>query len=137
MSVNVKTKDGLKQIADKTTKNKIKNVLGYTPADENELNSHKGDVIKHISSEERERWNKKPETYSELKEKPNIETENDDNTFSVVDNYGNVILRVDSKGLSTTEVYIQDLNQNQSIKNVFMKQSSALSNLEIDALLKY
>lgn len=109
MSVNVQTKNGLKQIADKTTKNKILNVLGYTPASQEDLINHRGDVDIHISSLEKDKWDNKPETYEELKEKPSI-SEDETDILYVVDENNNIIAYVDSRGIHTIalEVITQD-----------------------------
>ena len=106
MSVNVQTKEGLKQIADKTTKKKVLDVLGYTPANEEDLINHRGDVDIHVSSSEKEKWNNKPETYEELKEKPSI-SEYDTKTLYVVDEKNNII------ALSNIFIIVVELNNDR------------------------
>lgn len=105
MSVNVKTSTGLKQIADITTKNKVLKVLGYTPANEEDLINHRGDIDIHISSFEREKWNNKPETYEQLREKPSI-SEDDTKVLSIVDENNNIIAFVDNEGIHTTALEV-------------------------------
>lgn len=106
MSVNVQTKNGLKQIADKTTKKNILKVLGYTPANKESLENHRGDAIIHISSKERDYWDNKPETYEQLKEKPSI-YEDLPETLYVVDKNSNIIAFVDNEGIHTTALEVQ------------------------------
>lgn len=96
MSVNIQTDNGLKQIADKTTKKKIKEVLGYTPANEEELNSHKEDDVKHISSAERDKWNNQPHI-----------TNDQNKTLLIIDNNGNILAQFDSEGLHIIGVKIK------------------------------
>ena len=96
MSVNIQTDNGLKQIADKTTKKKIKEVLGYTPANEEDLNSHKEDDVRHISSSERDKWNNQPHI-----------TNDQDDTLLIIDKNGNVLAQFDSEGLHIIGVKIK------------------------------
>lgn len=84
---------------------------------EEEVNEHASRQDLHIQSGEREYWNSKSEftgNYSDLIGKPNIvEDESNDNEFSIVDNEGNITLKVDREGTT----HIADLVVTGQITN--------------------
>lgn len=109
MSLNIQTSNGLLEIGGKVTKEKVVEALGYSPADE----SHVKDGVAHITSKERETWNNKSDVvaYSDLLEAPNIRDDESGN-LTVEDEDGNVIMKVDSDGITTTNVNTNTINLN-------------------------
>lgn len=97
MSINIQTSTGLLEISAKVTKDKIISALGYEPANE----THVEDTTVHITSEEREFWNNKD--YNLLENTPNI-TDDESNNLIITDPNNNAIMRVDSDGITTTNV---------------------------------
>ena len=71
------------------------------------LNEHIDDNIKHITSDERTKWNNKSDfsgNYTDLQDAPNITPEDDDKSLSIMDEAGNTIAKFDFNGLETTQV---------------------------------
>ena len=97
-SINILLADGLKEIGGKVTKEKIVSALGYTPADKEEL--------------------------------PNI-VEDESGEFTVADEYGNIIMKVDQDGLSTTNVNTKTLTLDGEDLDSKLKslEDSILSNI--------
>lgn len=134
MSVNIQTKDGLKVLADKTTKKTIKNALGYTPADENRLpnitNSQddelivvdkNGHVVAKIDNEGLHiigikikgkdllkliEENGFSGDYYDLINRPSID-EGDDTNLYIADKNGNVAVKIDQNGLDASNLKIK------------------------------
>lgn len=65
------------------------------------LDAHKGDVVTHITSDERSKWNNKSDfsgLYTDLIGEPNI-AEDDSGIFQITDDEGNIAVQVDNEGL--------------------------------------
>lgn len=107
MSINIQTTNGLKKLSgENITKERISTALGYTPANENVVNEHVNDTDIHITTSERNQWDSKSDfsgDYNDLQNKPSIMESNTDK-INVVDDLGNIILKVDSEGVQTTEL---------------------------------
>lgn len=134
MSVNVQLKDKLQRISGESiTSAKILSALGYTPARDTDLTSHKNDSTIHITSSERATWNNKVDStyvqnaiankankdelfngdYNDLINKPIENTS--DGILYIADEQGNVVARIDSEGLHTVGVDIH--GQDVALKN--------------------
>lgn len=86
-------------------------VLHITTAERdnwNRLTPHINNTIIHIEAEERARWNAKSDfsgSYLDLLDKPNI-TNDEVDKFIFVDNLGNKIMQVDSQGLHVSRLEV-------------------------------
>lgn len=132
MATYIQTENGLKKLADKTTKKTIEEALGYIPSYTPNINDYdsdtfyiadsKGNVIFKVDKEGihsvgltiKEKTletiikeNIPSGDYNELENAPNI-TEDNSGEFQITDTNGNIILRVDSDGISTTSVNTTD-----------------------------
>lgn len=70
------------------------------------LVAHTNDTTLHVSTAEKAAWNNKSDfsgSYSDLRDAPNIE-ETESGDMMIADNNGNIIMKVDQKGLETTSV---------------------------------
>lgn len=93
-----------------------------TKADKSTVEAHVTDDVKHITAAERETWNNKSDfsgIYSELRDAPNITEDNSGNVI-VADESGNIIAKIDGKGLETTQVcaekvVVNDMDIEESI----------------------
>ena len=96
MSVNIQTANGLKLLADKTTKETIKTALGYTPANEDNLGNYllKGDAQSIYA------------TLNDLSKY--LAKEDDGDSFSISDSAGNIIFRVDKDGIHSVDLFIKN-----------------------------
>lgn len=84
MAVYIKTKDGIKRVSNEDiTKTDIENALGYTPSD--------------FSGK-----------YNDIEGAPDIQ-EDDTGAYYIVDTKGNIILKVDSEGLHTTDIELDGI----------------------------
>ena len=81
MSINIQTSDGLKKLADKTTKKNIKEALGYIPSYTPNINDYDGD------------------------------------TFYIADSNGNVIFKVDKKGIHSIDLTLNNKSLVDIIKD--------------------
>lgn len=127
MSINIQTVNGLKVLADKTTKDTIKAALGYNPANEESLSSHENDDVKHITAAERESWRNKPETYEQLKEKPDI-FDDDSGEFYITDGSGNIIAKIDDNGIHALNVFVGASDKEVSSKEDLTELSRTINN---------
>lgn len=123
MEVYIQGEKSLIPIQEEVTAESIEEALGYTPADEDVLESHKTDAS-HITDAERESWNNKPDLES-------ID-ESDDSTLYVTDKDGNIIAKIDKDGLHTTEVYIDDENGEKSVSEMI---AEAVGNVDVDGVV--
>lgn len=105
-----------------TVDNHIKDTDAHITSDERELwtenvenlDSHKSDKTVHVTSTEKQTWNNKSDfsgAYADLIDAPNI-TENDSGNMVIADESGNVIMQVDSDGITTTNVDTKSIELN-------------------------
>ena len=102
MSLNIQTPNGLLEIGGKVTKEKIISALEYTPANK----THVEDANIHVSVEDRQLWDSNSTfsgNYNDLIGAPNI-IETDSGDLTIVDESSNIIMQVDSDGISTTNI---------------------------------
>lgn len=113
MSVNVKTKDGLKKLADVTSKETIQEALGYTPANPDDI------VI----------------DYNELENAPSI-MEDGTGILYIVDEQNNIVAYIDAEGIHTVAVDIngEPALTNSAIENIYAKKSE-LFNKDYNSLI--
>ena len=113
MSVNVKTKDGLKKLADVTSKETIKEALGYTPANPDEI------VI----------------DYNELENAPSI-MEDGTGILYIVDEQNNIVAYIDAEGIHTVAVDIngEPALTDSAIENIYAKKTE-LFNKDYNSLI--
>lgn len=113
MSVNVKTKDGLKKLADVTSKETIEEALGYTPANPDDI------VI----------------DYNELENAPSI-MEDGTGILYIVDEQNNIVAYIDAEGIHTVAVDIngEPALTNSAIENIYAKKSE-LFNKDYNSLI--
>lgn len=113
MSVNVKTKDGLKKLADVTSKETIEEALGYTPANPDDI------VI----------------DYNELENAPSI-MEDDTGILYIVDEQNNIVAYIDAEGIHTVAVDIngEPALTNSAIENIYAKKTE-LFNKDYNSLI--
>ena len=113
MSVNVKTKNGLKKLADVTSKETIEEALGYTPANPDDI------VI----------------DYNELENAPSI-MEDGTGILYIVDEQNNIVAYIDAEGIHTVAVDIngEPALTNSAIENIYAKKSE-LFNKDYNSLI--
>lgn len=113
MSVNVKTKDGLKKLADVTSKETIQEALGYTPANPDDI------VI----------------DYNELENAPSI-MEDNTGILYIVDEQNNIVAYIDAGGIHTVAVDIngEPALTNSAIENIYAKKTE-LFNKDYNSLI--
>ena len=73
------------------------------------LDQHATDLKIHINQQMSEAWNNKSEfsgDYNDLRNLPNITTDEEDNALIVCDPNGNVIMKADASGLNISALYI-------------------------------
>lgn len=92
--------------------NKLKNVTIDTSAlaTKEDVSAHTTNTNVHINSADRAKWDAKSDfsgKYSDLSEAPNITSDLNDSELAIVDNSGNVIMRVNSNGLNVADIYIK------------------------------
>ena len=97
MKVYVQGDKALIPLQEDLTADNIKNALGYTPADDADLETHKGDTS-HITDAEREAWNNKPDL--------DCIDETADDALYVTDSQGNILFKVDSESTSAVDVKV-------------------------------
>lgn len=90
------------------------------------LEAHMADGIPHITAAERIKWNNKSDfsgNYHDLTDQPNIEEDNS-GMVQIADNDGNVIAQIDSEGLTTNDVIV-----NQSGESVAVHHNNLVSHI--------
>ena len=78
-------------------------------ADQTALTTHTGNTTVHITANERNTWNSKSDfsgNYNDLDNAPNI-TEDNSETYNIVDKSGNIIMTVNKDGINTTNVSLK------------------------------
>lgn len=130
MSVNIQTANGLKRISgDNLTSTKVISALGYTPAKEEDLKNY----ATTVSLNEYLKISDAASTYAPRTalsnfltivdaEKTYLPKEADGDSFSIADPDGNVILKVDANGLSTTKVSTKEIENDDD--NLIIKDSN-------------
>ena len=101
--------DGLKTtaISANTVSANGEDVITKIKSVNDSLNNHIDDNVKHITTTERANWNAKSEfsgSYNDLTNKPNLETDETDDSLFITDNQDNIILKIDEAGLETTNI---------------------------------
>lgn len=139
MSVNIQTNNGLRKIADITTKDNIKNALGYVPlnpekidkiySDDNILSieDYNGYIIANISN------NGISTTSLSLKDSLFL----DDSILEISDTFDNIILRVSESGFNTTSIISKSIStDNLTISDKILTKSIEVSDSLIGNNLK-
>lgn len=70
---------------------------------------HIADEVVHVSAAERTLWNSKSDfsgNYQDLKNAPNITTNDNDDELIVCDSAGNVIMKVNANGINTADIFL-------------------------------
>lgn len=76
------------------------------------IDAHLDDSVSHVTSSERTKWNNKSDfsgDFNDLNNKPNI-TDDGSGELVLNDNNGNVIMKVDADGVTTTNVNTKTIN---------------------------
>lgn len=97
-------------------------------ANKSTTDAHINNEAIHLSDTDKDRWNAKSDfsgNYSDLKNAPNIQSDESENELVISDSSGNIIMRVDANGLNTTDIYIDGKS---------MKTSNSLKGLKVSIL---
>lgn len=116
MSINIQTANGLKKFADRTTKQNIKNALGYLPLnpDETQRLTSNSDVltIEDSNGNIAVRVDNDGLSVSKLNIKDSLVIPDsilsDSNSFSIEDIFGNINFKISDNGLETTSVHLNE-----------------------------
>lgn len=108
MSINIQTPDGLKKLADKTTKKNIKEALGYVPSNTPNINDYNGDTFYIADSKGNVIFKVDKDGVHTVNINVNEGITTPEDNLIIKDENGNIILQVDSDGISTTSVNTKD-----------------------------
>lgn len=78
-----------------------------------DVEEHTVDKNIHISADERSLWNSKSDfsgNYADLKNAPNITTNDNDDELLVCDSAGNVIMRVNANGINVADIFLNGVS---------------------------
>lgn len=78
-----------------------------------DVEEHTVDEDVHISAAERSLWNSKSDfsgNYADLKNAPNITTNDNDDELLVCDSAGNVIMRVNANGINVADIFLNGVS---------------------------
>lgn len=98
-----------------------------------DFKSHSSNQIIHVTQAEREKWNSINNfsgSYLDLKDAPNIITDETDSTYIIKDDTGYKIAEFDSDGLTTVALFVK--NSNNEIKNILDIIKENIDSIQID-----